>query len=92
MTQTTTTLVDDTTSLEMISQVRELINQVLGQADIDDTTDLIDTGVLDSLALVSLIMELEMTFDFTVSYDDLEVDAFRSILSITSFVSASKKN
>ncbi len=93
MNQTSTTVVASTSlKLELVSEVRELVNNVLGHSDIQDDTDLIETGTLDSLALVSLIMELETAFDLTVSYDDLEIEAFRSIHSISTFVLSSKKN
>jgi acyl carrier protein len=48
-------------------------------------TDLIGTGLLDSLALVELLAQLEETFSVSVSIDDLE--HFRSIASIAGFIS-----
>ena len=49
-------------------------------------TDLFDTGVLDSLAFVELLLQLEREFGVTTSADDLEVDNFRSISTIADFV------
>lgn len=49
-------------------------------------TDLIGTGLLDSLALVELLAQLEETFGVSISTDDLELDNFRSIASIAEFV------
>ena len=49
-------------------------------------TDLFDTGVLDSLAFVELLLQLEREFGVTTSVDDLEVENFRSIDSIAEFV------
>jgi acyl carrier protein len=49
-------------------------------------TDLIATGVMDSLALVELLTRLEQTFGVQISVDDLELDNFRSIDSIARFV------
>jgi acyl carrier protein len=50
-------------------------------------TDLLGTGLLDSLALVELLAELEETFGVSISTDDLELENFRSIDSIAGFVS-----
>jgi methoxymalonate biosynthesis acyl carrier protein len=50
-------------------------------------TDLIGTGLLDSLALVELLAQLEETFSVSVSIDDLELENFRSIASIAGFIS-----
>lgn len=49
-------------------------------------TDLVETGLLDSLALVELLAQLEETFGLSVSTDDLELENFRSIESIAGFV------
>jgi len=50
-------------------------------------TDLVGTGLLDSLALVELLAHLEETFGVSISTDDLELENFRSISSIAVFVS-----
>jgi acyl carrier protein len=49
-------------------------------------TDLVETGLLDSLALVELLAQLEEMFGISVSTDDLELVNFRSIASIARFV------
>jgi acyl carrier protein len=49
-------------------------------------TDLFAMGIMDSLALVELLLRLEQTFGARVSVDDLEFDNFRSLDSIARFV------
>jgi acyl carrier protein len=49
-------------------------------------TDLMETGLLDSLTLVELLAQLEETFGISISIDDLEFEHFRSIASIAGFV------
>lgn len=49
-------------------------------------TDLFDTGVLDSLAFVELLLQLEQEFGVTTSVEDLEVENFKSIARIADFV------
>lgn len=51
-------------------------------------TDLFEAGVLDSLAFVELLAGLEREFDLRTSIDDLEIDHFRSLAEIESFVAA----
>jgi len=48
--------------------------------------DLFETGVLDSLAFVELLLHLESEFGVTVPVDDLEIDNFRSIARVADFV------
>ncbi len=50
-------------------------------------TDLLETGVLDSLRFVELLMHLENEFGIVVSLEDLEIDHFRSIARIADLVS-----
>jgi acyl carrier protein len=46
---------------------------------------------MDSLALVSVILELETTFDINIPLEALEVDNFRTLDSISQFFSAESK-
>ena len=49
-------------------------------------TDLVETGLLDSLTLVELLTQLDETFGVSISTDDLELENFRSIASIAGLV------
>lgn len=51
-------------------------------------TDLIRTGRLDSVGLVDLLLRLERQYGVHVEMDDLEIDQFRSLGTITAFVAA----
>ncbi len=49
-------------------------------------TDLFETGALDSLGFVDLLLKLEEEFAITAPLADLELDTFRSIAGIAEFV------
>ncbi|MGH7529185.1 MAG: acyl carrier protein [Gemmatimonadales bacterium] len=49
-------------------------------------TDLLDTGLVDSLSFVEFLAQLEQNFGVQVSLDDLEIDRFRTISRIADFV------
>ncbi|MBT8083805.1 MAG: hypothetical protein KJN72_01170 [Woeseia sp.] len=51
-------------------------------------TDLLEDGLLDSLLLVDLLMYLERDYKISVGLEDLELDNFRSISAVESFVNA----
>ena len=53
--------------------------------------DLIASGVLDSLTLVQLLVDLEQRFGITIPLEELEIDDFRSITSITHLVHRRKQ-
>jgi acyl carrier protein len=50
-------------------------------------TDLIETGVMDSLTFVDLLVQLEHDFGIQISLQNLELDHFRSIAAIAEFIS-----
>ena len=51
-------------------------------------TDLFESGILDSLAFVELLLQLEREFGVTTSVDDLELENFKTIARIAEFVRA----
>lgn len=50
-------------------------------------TDLMESGLLDSLTLVELMVGLEEEFGIKISFDEIEIDNFRSVTRIAEFVS-----
>jgi acyl carrier protein len=54
--------------------------------DVSGDTDLFDSGSLDSLAFVELLLHLERAFGIVTSVDDLEPGNFRTIGCITDFI------
>ncbi len=51
--------------------------------------DLIDGGLLDSLALVELLFAIEREFAVSIPLEELDIDTFRSVSSIAGFVEES---
>ena len=49
-------------------------------------TDLFETGVLDSMVFVDLLLHLEREFGVTPALEDIEFDHFKSIERIVEFV------
>jgi acyl carrier protein len=62
---------------EVTAILRELIIDVPGPE-----VDVIETGLLDSLGLVTLVYELEQRCGITIPFETLEVDNFRTVRSI----------
>jgi D-alanine--poly(phosphoribitol) ligase subunit 2 len=48
--------------------------------------DVIETGLLDSLGLVTLVVALEQRCNVQIPFDTLEVEDFRTVGSIASLV------
>jgi acyl carrier protein len=67
-------------------RVRLLIRDALSIDVPDGQTDLIDSGLLDSLALVTLIAEIEQEFGIELRLDEFDPDRFRSVDRIEQFL------
>jgi acyl carrier protein len=75
--------------LTTVERVQVLIRDALSFDVPDGDTDLITSGLLDSLGLVTLIVEIENEFQLELPLDDLDVDRFRSVNRIADFLAAS---
>ncbi len=52
----------------------------------DRDTDVIDAGLLDSLALVQLLATLEREFSVSMDLENLDLDDFRTVSSTARFI------
>ena len=75
---------------ELAREVRALLSEKLTTQVASLDTDLLETGVLDSLTVVGLLVQIEERFGLTVEMEDLEIDDLRSIRSITHLISRRK--
>jgi D-alanine--poly(phosphoribitol) ligase subunit 2 len=71
-------------------RVQRLFVETLNLQVPSPDTDLIDGGLLDSLALVELLFALEREFDVTIALEELDIDSFRSINRIAEFVDGAR--
>lgn len=73
-------------STDVTAQISELIRDQLSIDVPTPDTDLVESGLLDSLALVMLITALEDAFACELPLDDFEIDHFRSVERIVEFL------
>ncbi len=76
----------DSTTEPVTARLTELVRDRLGVEVPTPDTDLVDTGLLDSLALVTLIVGIEDTFGCRLPLDDFDLDRFRSIEAMAAFL------
>jgi len=62
-----------------IDRVRRVFEDALSVAAPEPEIDIIQSSLIDSLGLVTLLFELEREFGVTVPLESLEVDDFRTI-------------
>ena len=64
----------------------EILNELRPGVDFTAETNIIDSGLLDSLTIVRLITLLENEFDIEFSVTDLVPDNFRTVKAIMDLV------
>lgn len=72
-------------------RVAALIRDAVGIEVPDGDTDLFESGLLDSLTLVSLLTEIEQSFGFELPLEDLDLDEFRSVNRIGAYVERARE-
>lgn len=73
---------------DLIEGVHQLFVEALTMDVPSPDTDLIETGRLDSLALVELLFALEQRFGVDLALGELDVENFRTLRRISDFVVA----
>lgn len=76
----------DATTGAVSAQLIELVRDRLGVGVPSSDSDLVTAGLIDSLALVTLIVGIEDTFGCRLPLDDFDIDRFRSIDAMAAFL------
>jgi acyl carrier protein len=74
------------------SELAGVFREVLKRDVPSSQTDLLESGLLDSLALVELLFELEQRFGVALDLDGLEIETFRTLETIGEYVAEHQEN
>ena len=69
-----------------MDKIIDILQNINPDIDYKNRTDLIDAHLLDSLSIISLIAELEDTFDVTIPAVDIIPDNFNSVKAISALI------
>jgi D-alanine--poly(phosphoribitol) ligase subunit 2 len=72
------------------AEIASMVSEALQVDDLAPDTDLLETGTLDSLGLVEVLLQLERRFGVKVDLDGLDFDHFRSVANIADFVARAR--
>ena len=65
-----------------MDELLEILNEVKPGVDCENDTDLIGHGVLDSITMVTLVMELNDAFDIEITPVDIVPENFKTVQTI----------
>ncbi len=71
-----------------VARVERVLRDALAVELPSPDTDVLAAGLLDSLTLVQLVVEIETEFGVEIPLDDFDPDQFRTAESIARFVTA----
>lgn len=69
----------------MKEKIKEIIEDVTGEA-VDDTTEIIEEGILDSFDIVTLVIELNDAFGVKIQVSELLPENFANVLAIEKLI------
>lgn len=69
-----------------MEKIIEIINELKPGANVTETTKLLDEKILDSLAMISLIAELDDEFDVEISAQDIIPENFGTVGDIKNLI------
>jgi len=69
-----------------MEQLMEILQEMHPDVDFDADQDLIEDGVLDSLDIVTLITEINSTFDVSIPAKDVIPENFCSVSAIWALI------
>lgn len=64
---------------ETMRRLERVLEDALSIAPPSPDTDILEAGLIDSLAMVTLLFEIEREFGLTVPLDSIDIDDLRTI-------------
>ena len=69
-----------------MDELLEILNEIKPGVDFEKETALVDDGILDSLAIIRLVSEIDDEFDVKIGVTDLVPENFNSAKAIMALI------
>lgn len=69
-----------------MEQLKEILEEIRPDIDFETAKDLIDGGVLDSFDIISIVGELNTTFNIEINVEDLLPENFNSMSAMSELI------
>lgn len=70
----------------MKDEILDILSTAVPSVDFEESDTMVDDGILTSIDLVQIVVELEMEYDIKLGVTDLTPDNFNSLDSIIALV------
>lgn len=71
---------------ELKKSIVSIIKEIEPAIDFDDTTDLLEEQILDSMGVVYLLAEFQATLGIDIPYEEITIENFSSLVKIVELV------
>jgi acyl carrier protein len=78
----------DIATLEL--KIQQFLIESTGDSTLRSDTDLLASGLLDSLTMMDLVVFIEVEFDQRIALDDIRPERFQTIASIAQLVAGTQ--
>lgn len=72
-------------------RIMEMLEEIQPYAEFDETTDLLEEEVLDSVSILVWVQEIEEAFDITIEMDEVNDKNFKSIRTVAQLIDRKQK-
>jgi len=73
-------------SLNVSEKISTIVSKALTIEKVDIDKDLFESGLLDSLSLIQLMVELEEGFAITITPEELDVEDYRTVRTMSKMI------
>lgn len=70
----------------MKQKIISIIKEINPYEEFDESTDLLEEGILDSLSVMILLSQLESVFGIKLDLENIELDNIRSVTEIEKYI------
>jgi len=74
------------TDAQLLDRVMHLFERKLGLVVSSPDADLFNTGTMDSLAFVNMLLQLEKEFGVRITLENIDLERFRSVTKIVEYI------
>lgn len=76
---------------EMKEEIMEILTGIRSDVDFENSTKLIDDGILESLDIVAIVGEFNEEFDVEISVEDLVPENFNSVDAMVELITKAQE-
>ena len=77
---------------DIIKNIRDFLGQFVADPSVSVDHDLFESGLVNSLFAMQLVLHIESEYGISVSNDDLDFDNFKSLQAISEFIQGKKSD